>query len=190
QMSSIKYLVIRDEEKESQGNDINDRKINANEYLGGVNNYESEIFTASSATDLVTTGIDSDSLVGFVNTEGQGNKFITTPFDITIDITKFLRYFLNNDEDFLSYPYYFKNYNFLVVWNVSSKEAQNQDAQNQDIQNQDAQNQDNQNHSTQNQNQNAKLYGYLLIIFCFWNNNNHSTLDDIKKATVRALEEP
>ncbi|CAG8497455.1 18961_t:CDS:2 [Racocetra fulgida] len=104
-MSSIKWLVISDEDEET-----------------GVDNFEREIFTSSSATESVTTGvdisetflplkefsklnnnpeIDSDVLVGFVDTEGQGSKFIMTQFDITFkDITKLHKYFLDKGDVF------------------------------------------------------------------------------------------
>ncbi|CAG8635594.1 29135_t:CDS:2, partial [Racocetra persica] len=150
EMSSIKWLVISDEDEESQDNDTNVSRIRINveedatnllctkddkivnlvsifgpartgkstlmNILAGVDNCEREIFTSSSATETVTTGvdifevflplkefsklnnnpeIDSDVLVGFVDTEGQGNKgdefdlYLFSPILVTSKIVIF-----------------------------------------------------------------------------------------------------
>ncbi|CAG8513369.1 24275_t:CDS:10, partial [Racocetra persica] len=205
------WLVINDEDDENQDNDVDvsrihiDVKKNATEFLctkkkivnlisifgparagkstlmnilAGVDNYENEIFESSPAMKTITTGvdisktfiplkefskindnleIDGDALVGFVDTEGQGNKgdeFDLCLFSPILVTSKIVIFWWHGA--------------FLTDRILSSLAAMTKSAQRitQDI---------------ENQNQNAKLYGHLHIIFRSWDNNNNSTPEDVKK---------
>ncbi|CAG8448575.1 852_t:CDS:2 [Dentiscutata erythropus] len=144
--------------------------------IAGVDDHDNEIFKSSSALETVTTGvdisetflplrefsklndnpeIDSNILVGFIDTEGQGNKgdefdiYLFSPILVTSKIVIFwwpgmlqLNTILNN----------------LGAITTSAKRI---------------------TRGTQDQHQNTKPYGHLHIIFSSWNNNN--TPDDVKK---------
>ncbi|CAG8500672.1 21660_t:CDS:2 [Dentiscutata erythropus] len=148
--------------------------------LAGVND-DNEIFKSSSATETVTTGvdisktfvslkefsklnddpeIDNNILVGFVDTEGQGNKgeefdlYLFSPILVTSKIVIFwwpgnlqINSILNS----------------LGAITTSAKRI---------------------TRDAQDQHQNTKPYGHLHIIFKSWNPCNDSTPEDIKKALL------
>ncbi|CAG8720398.1 10136_t:CDS:2, partial [Dentiscutata erythropus] len=142
----------------------------------GVDNCDNEIFKTSSVSETVTTGvdiskifvplkefskfndnpeIDSNVLVGFVDTEGQGNKgdefdiYLFSPILVTSTIAIFWWPGLLQVDTIL---------NCLGAMTNSAKRI---------------------TRDANCQHQNTKPYGHLHIVFRSWNNNN--TPEDVKK---------
>ncbi|KAF0536665.1 e3 ubiquitin-protein ligase [Gigaspora margarita] len=144
--------------------------------LAGVNDYDNEIFKTSPDMETVTTGVDiskafvplkefsklngnpeinNNILVGFVDTEGQGNNgdefdiYLFSPVLVTSKIVIFWWPGLLQIDTILN--------NLGAMTNCAKRIARD----------------------TQCQRQNAKPYGHLHIIFRSWNNNK--TPEDVKK---------
>ncbi|RIB25793.1 P-loop containing nucleoside triphosphate hydrolase protein [Gigaspora rosea] len=144
--------------------------------LAGVNDYDNEIFKTSPDMETVTTGVDisktfvpvkafsklndnpeinNNALVGFVDTEGQGNNgdefdiYLFSPILVTSKIVIFWWPGLLQIDTIL---------NSLGAMTNCAKRI---------------------TRDTQCQRQNVKPYGHLHIIFRSWNNNK--TPEDVKK---------